>query len=112
MVYLLPKKSQAFEIFKQFKKKVEAKTGKVVKALRTDRGGEDLYDEFKTFFLEHGIKRQHTTSYSPQQNGVAERRNTIFINMVVSMIAAKKNAKEILGRGNSMEFLCLKQVSH
>ncbi|KAL4563757.1 hypothetical protein LXL04_027802 [Taraxacum kok-saghyz] len=83
--------------FKQFKKKVETETGKTVKALRTDRGGEYLSDGFKSFCLEHGIKRQLTTSFSPQQNGVAERKNRTVINIVVSMIAAKKMPKKFWG---------------
>nr|GEV97268.1 copia-type polyprotein [Tanacetum cinerariifolium] len=55
-VYLLSEKSQAFESFKDFKAKVETKTGKVVKALRTDKGGEYLSNEFgrtKEQFAQH-----------------------------------------------------------
>ena len=55
-VYLLTEKSQAFESFKDFKIKVETETGKVVKALRTDRGGEYLSKEFTKYCKDHGIK--------------------------------------------------------
>nr|GEX54536.1 hypothetical protein [Tanacetum cinerariifolium] len=106
-VYLLAEKSQALESFKQFKKKVETETGKTIKALRTDRGGEYLSDDFKAFCLEHGVKRQLTTSYSPQQNGVAERKNRTFINMVVSMIAAKKMLKKFWGEATVWSFYVL-----
>lgn len=106
-VYLLKEKSQALESFKQFKRKVETETGKVVKALRTDRGGEYLSDDFKRFCLKHGIKRQLTTSFSPQQNGVAERKNRTVINMVVSMINAKNMPKKFWGEATMWSFYVL-----
>ncbi|KAJ9559214.1 hypothetical protein OSB04_013828 [Centaurea solstitialis] len=89
-IYLLVEKSEAFVCFKNFKKKVEKETGKSIKALRTDRGGEFTSDSFRDFCREHGISRQLTTAYTPQQNGVAERRNRTVMNMVRSMLAAKK----------------------
>ncbi|KAJ0809226.1 putative RNA-directed DNA polymerase [Helianthus annuus] len=92
-VYLLKEKSETFENFKVFKSKVETETGKKVKGLRTDRGGEYLSEEFKRFCMDHGIKRQLTTSFTPQQNGVAERKNRTVMNMVVTLLAAKNMPK-------------------
>ncbi|GJU99983.1 putative RNA-directed DNA polymerase [Tanacetum coccineum] len=106
-VYLLTEKSQALESFKEFKKKVETETGKVVKALRTDRGGEYLSDAFKNFCLEHGVKRQLTTRFTPQQNGVAERKNRTVINMVVSMLAAKNMPKKFWAEATMWSFYVL-----
>ncbi|GKD56295.1 retrovirus-related pol polyprotein from transposon TNT 1-94 [Tanacetum coccineum] len=37
--------------------------------------GEYVSDAFNSFCKEHGVKRQLTTSFTPQQNGVAERKN-------------------------------------
>ncbi|KAL4565654.1 hypothetical protein LXL04_029757 [Taraxacum kok-saghyz] len=78
-VYLLSKKSQALESFRQFEKKVETEIGKVVKALRTDRGGEYLSNEF---------------------------RRTV-INMVVSMITAKNMPKKFWGEATMWSFYML-----
>lgn len=72
---MLVEKSEAFDCFKIFKKKVEIESGKQVKALRTDRGGEFTSDLFNTFCREDGIQKQSTIAFTPQQNGVAERRN-------------------------------------
>ena len=58
-----------------------------IKTLRTDRGREYLSDQFKSFFDEKGIARQLTIPYTPQQNGVAERRNRTLLDMVRSMMA-------------------------
>lgn len=89
-VYFLKEKSEAFHQFKMFKKRVETETGKSLKCLRTDRGGEYTSNKFMAYCQEHGIKRQLTTAYTPQQNGIAERKNRTVMNMVRSMLSTRK----------------------
>ncbi|GJY66821.1 putative reverse transcriptase domain-containing protein [Tanacetum coccineum] len=48
---------------------------KNIKILRADRGGEFVSKEFNDLCDEQGIQRLLTTPYSPEQNGVAERKN-------------------------------------
>ena len=72
--YFLKHKSEAFEVFKQFKVMVEKQSGHYIKILRTDRGREFASNNFLSFCKTNGIKRQFTTSYTPQQNGIAERK--------------------------------------
>ncbi|MCI19359.1 hypothetical protein A2U01_0040515, partial [Trifolium medium] len=48
---------------------------------RTDRGGEFTSNAFNDFCSNNGIKRQLTTAYTPQQNGVSERKNRTLLNM-------------------------------
>ncbi|KAI3516559.1 hypothetical protein L1887_15478 [Cichorium endivia] len=74
-VYLMKTKDEAFQTFKNFKAKVVNETGEKIKTLRTDRGGEFLSNEFTKFCNEVGLDRHYTSPYSPQQNGVVERRN-------------------------------------
>lgn len=92
-VYFLVEKSEAFGTFKFFKSRVEKETGAFIRSLRTDRGGEFTSHEFTNFCHENGIHRQLTTAYSPQQNGVAERKNRTIMNMVRSMLSAKQIPK-------------------
>ena len=61
-----------------------------IKCLRTDRGGEFNSTEFNDFCKQYGVKRQLTTAYTPQQNGVAERKNRIVMNLVRAMLTEKK----------------------
>ncbi|CAL8103863.1 unnamed protein product [Prunus armeniaca] len=61
---------------------VENEIEKTIKVLRTDRGGEYNSKAFENLCAIHGVRRQLTT---PQQNGVAERKNRIILNMVRSM---------------------------
>jgi hypothetical protein len=93
-VYFLKNKSSAFEYFKKFKCLVEKETGAAICCLRTDRGGEFNSIEFKDFCEENGIKRQLTAAYTPQQNGIAERKNRTVMDMVRSMMAGKDIPKE------------------
>nr|GEV05727.1 hypothetical protein [Tanacetum cinerariifolium] len=67
-VYLLKHKHEVFEMFKVFKNEVENQLGKTIKALRSDRGGEYLSQEFKDYLKACGIVQQLTPPYTPQHN--------------------------------------------
>ncbi|KAM1306817.1 hypothetical protein ACFX2H_009156 [Malus domestica] len=86
-VYLMKYKSESFERFKEFKNEVEKQTGKQIKTLRSDRGGEYLSNEFLDYLKECGIVSQWTPPGTPQHNGVSERRNRTLMNMVRSMMS-------------------------
>ncbi|MCO5554063.1 hypothetical protein L7F22_007589 [Adiantum nelumboides] len=88
-VYFLREKAEAFGKFKMWHKLVENQTGKKVKKLRTDRGGEFLSTEFNDYCKEHGIQRQLTIAHTPQQNGVVERRNRTVVEMARCMLKAQ-----------------------
>ena len=74
-VSILKSKDQAAAAFAKFKVAAENKLGHKVKVLRSDRGGEFLSGIFRNICELAGINRQLTAPYSPQQNGVVERRN-------------------------------------
>jgi transposase InsO family protein len=74
-VVVLKEKSEAFEKFKVFKALTENQIGKILKAIRSDRGGEFSSWNFKELCDKHGIKREYTIPRTPQQNGVVERQN-------------------------------------
>ena len=48
-VYLMRRKSKAFEKFKKFRVEVENQLGKYIKAIQSDRGGEYLFGDFKDY---------------------------------------------------------------
>ena len=86
-VYLIQRKSEAFEKFKEFRAEAEKQLSKSIKTLRSDRGGEYLVYEFKDYLIENGILSQLTAPGTPQQNGVAERRNRTLLDMMRSMMS-------------------------
>ncbi|CAL2258162.1 unnamed protein product [Prunus armeniaca] len=88
-VYFLRNKSEAFSCFKKFKSMTELQTGHKVKCIRSDRGGEFPSAEFVEFCEAQGIQRQLTMAYTPQQNGVVERKNMTVIEMAKSMLHEK-----------------------
>ncbi|GJS28996.1 retrotransposon protein, putative, ty1-copia subclass [Tanacetum coccineum] len=81
-VYLLKHKHEVFETFKVFKAEVELQLGKKIKALRSDRGGEYLSQEFKDYLSENGIVQNLTSPFTPQQNESAVR--------ILNMVPTKK----------------------
>lgn len=58
-----------------FKAEAENSLGQCVKVVRSDRGGEFFAGAFREVCEKAGISRQFTAPYTPQQNGVVERRN-------------------------------------
>ena len=78
-VYFLKLKSETFDNFWKFKALVERQSGRYIKALRTDRGGEFLSNEFSSFCEENGIHKELTAPYTPEQNGVAEHKNQTVV---------------------------------
>ncbi|KAJ9541813.1 hypothetical protein OSB04_028319 [Centaurea solstitialis] len=87
-IYLLKEKSEAFTHFKKFKALAENEIGKSLKVFRSDRGGEVTSLEFNTFCDQNGVKRHLTAPYSPQQNGIVERRNRTLMDMTRSIMKA------------------------
>ncbi|KAJ0795822.1 putative RNA-directed DNA polymerase [Helianthus annuus] len=85
-VYFLKLKSEALYHFKTFKNLVENQMDQKIKCIRTDRGGEYCGSEFQEFLREKGIQHQLTTSYTPQQNGLAERKNRTKMELGRSMM--------------------------
>ncbi|MCO5614429.1 hypothetical protein L7F22_068711 [Adiantum nelumboides] len=88
-VYPLKAKSDVFAIFQHYVSIIENETGCKVQTLRTDRGGEYMLGAFKDFLGKKGIKHQCTMPYTPQQNGVAERKNGSLMEMARCMLKAK-----------------------
>ena len=85
-VYVIKRKSEAFDKFKEFKALTENQTGKRVKRIRDDNGGEYFSKEFDEFCKENGVFREPTIPYTPQQNGVAERMNRTIMDNVRALL--------------------------
>ncbi|KAA0066633.1 hypothetical protein E6C27_scaffold979G00520 [Cucumis melo var. makuwa] len=74
-MYTLKQKDEAFGKFLEWKKQVKNQTGRKVKYLRTDNDLEFVNNKFNNFCKSKGITRHFTVTYTPQQNGLAERLN-------------------------------------
>ncbi|CAI7824603.1 unnamed protein product [Closterium sp. NIES-53] len=75
-VYVLSKKSDVAETMKtDWLSMVERQQDRLVKSIRTDRGGEFLTKNFSLWLNKNGIRHSLTMPYSPAMNGIAERAN-------------------------------------
>ncbi|CAH9111291.1 unnamed protein product [Cuscuta europaea] len=70
-VYILKSKDQVFEVFKQFHASFERQTGKKLKCIRKDNGGEYIgpFDAYCS--RDHNIRHQKSPPKTPQLNGLA-----------------------------------------
>jgi hypothetical protein len=88
-IFFLRQKSKVFQHLKDFKALVETQSGKKIKILRTNNGGEYVNHEIHNLCHEAGIQLQHTVPYTPQQNEVVERKNISLKEMASFMLHAK-----------------------
>jgi transposase InsO family protein len=86
LVYFLKSKYEVFSKFKEFKALIENLFVKRIKILRSDNGGEYTSKEFQKYCKYVGIKRDLTTPYNPQQNGVEKRKNITIMEAMKTMI--------------------------
>ncbi len=88
-VYFMKHKCEVFQHFLNFKTMVEKEKGVSIKCLRSNRRGEYFSNEFNEYLKEHGIQRKYSCSYSPQQNGVVERKNKHIVEIARAMLNEK-----------------------
>ena len=97
-VYLLKNKDETLDYFKLYKAEVENQLERKIKHLRSDRGGEYFPRLFDEFCEEHGIIHERTPPYSPESNGVAERKNRMLTDLVNAMLDTAGLSKAWWGR--------------
>ena len=96
-IYLLKRKSEVFDVFKNFKVLAERQSDEKLKLLRSDGGGEYTSNEFHEFCQTTGIIHEVVAPYTPQHNGTAERVNRTLLNMARSMLKTKNLPKKLWG---------------
>lgn len=85
-VYFLRSKADVFSTFKTFVAYVETQFSTCIKIFRSDSGGEYMSHAFQSFLQQKGILSQRSCPYTPQQNGVAERKNRHLLDVVRTLM--------------------------
>ena len=85
-VYFLRSKSEVFRTFTEFLAYVDNQFSTSIKTLHTDSDGEYLSTEFQAFLASKGIIHQRSCPSTPQQNGVAERKNRHLLDVVRTLL--------------------------
>ena len=84
------------DVFKDFHVKVERQTGKQLKYVKANNGGE-YKGPFEQYCRSHGIRLEKTVPKTPQQNGVAKRMNRTVCDRIRCMISYAKSPKSFWG---------------
>ena len=92
--FFLKFKSKVARVFWKFKKMVENQSGCKIQVLRSDNEKEYASKEFNLFSEQASIEHQFTTPYTPQQNGVSEKRNIYIMEMTRCMLHDKELPKK------------------
>jgi transposase InsO family protein len=61
-----------------------------VKKIRSDNGSEFKNLQVEEYLVEEGVKHEFSAPYTPQQNGVVERKNRTLIDMARTMLGEFK----------------------
>lgn len=85
-VYFLKHKSEVFDKFILFLNLVKTQFQTTIKILRSDNGGEFVNHVMSDFFVLSGLIHQTSCAYTPEQNGVAERKNRIILEITRSVM--------------------------
>ena len=67
---------------------IENQFSSKIKIFRSDRGGEFTSNDFKTYLSQHGITYHLSYPYTPQQNGVVERKHRHLIETIVTLFTS------------------------
>ena len=108
-VYFLKRKSEVFSIFVKFYKMIQTQFNKQIHILRSDNGEEYMKLDMKDFITSNGLIHQTSCSGTPQQNGVAERKNRTLLDMVSKPMVRSKFKN---GRSEKNGFPTLIDYSH
>jgi transposase InsO family protein len=90
-VFFLQEKSQTQETLNKFLRHAQNEFGLIIKNIRSNNGTEFKNSQIEGF-LEEGIKHEFSSHYTPQQNGVVERKNITIMDMARTMLEKYKTS--------------------
>lgn len=94
VTYFIKNKSETRQKIELFIKFFENQSGNKIKTLRTDNGLEFVNEGLNNLLAQHGIKHEKSCTYTPQQNGRAERENRTLVEAARTLIHSKNLDKK------------------
>ena len=82
----MKKKNEVLSHFQKLKSRVEKEIGWHIQCLRSDRGKEYFCYEIISYLQGEGLQREFSCRHTPQQNGVAERKNQQILEVARAMM--------------------------
>jgi len=96
-VFLLHEKSKAENVFKTFYKMIQTQFQTHIQVFRSDNSKEYFNEILGNFFEQNGIVHQSSCNNTPQQNGVAERKNKHLLEVTRSLTLSNNVPKYLWG---------------
>jgi transposase InsO family protein len=93
-VFILQEKSQTQETLKGFLRRAQNEFELRIKKIRSDNGTEFKNSQIEGFLEDEGIKHEFSSPYTPQQNGVVERKNRTLLDMARTMLDEYKTSDQ------------------
>lgn len=109
-IYFFKSKAEVASIFWKFKNWVENQSDCRIRTIRSDNGTEYKNAIFDKFCEDAGIEHQLTTPYTPQQNGVSERKNRSIMEMARCMLHEKELPKNLWAEASSTAVFLLNRL--
>ncbi|GJU73539.1 putative RNA-directed DNA polymerase [Tanacetum coccineum] len=85
-IYLLKTKDEVFDLFTSFINHIQNQFKCSIKTVRSDNGTEFVNNKMALLFNNLGIVHQTSCAYTPQQNGIAERKHRHLLNVARSLL--------------------------
>ncbi|KAI5324129.1 hypothetical protein L3X38_033202 [Prunus dulcis] len=96
-VSFLQTKGEVSSKFQQFYQMVDTQFHTRIQVLRSDNGREFLNHDLNQFLQDHGIIHQCSFPYTPQHNGMAERKNRHLLEVVHASLIGANMPRSIWG---------------
>jgi transposase InsO family protein len=91
-VFFMKDKSKVHEIFKKFATRAQNEFDVKIKRVRSDNGTEFKNTNIEEYLDEEGIGHELSVPYTPQQNGIVERKNRTLIEAARTMLDEYKTS--------------------
>jgi transposase InsO family protein len=101
-VFFMKEKSKVYEIFKKFAKRAQNEFDLNIKRVRSDNGTEFKNTNIEQYLDEEGIGHELSVPYTPQQNGIVERKNRTLIEAARTMLDEYKTSDSVLAEAINM----------
>lgn len=89
-IYLLKQKSDVSHVLPTFFNLVKTQFDVTIKRFRSDNAKDYFNQNLSVFFKNEGIIHESSCVNTPQQNGIAERRNGLLLDITRSLLFHKR----------------------
>ena len=110
-LFLMKTRAELFSIFQKFHAEVRTQFNTPIHILRSDNAKEYLSGPFSPFLSLHGILHQSSCAYTPQQNGVAERKNRRLVETVRTILLHRKVTQRFRGDATLAAYYLINRMS-